>query len=99
MYAIFSDKERQFMVREGETILVDRKNLQPGDEIRFEQVLCVDGKTGSPFLEGASVSGIVRGSVKGPKIYVQKFKRRKNYRRRVGHRQQFTRVEITGIVS
>ena len=99
MYAIFSDKERQFMVREGETILVDRKNLQPGEEIRFEQVLCVDGKTGSPFLEGAAVSGIVRGGVKGPKIYVQKFKRRKKYRRRVGHRQRFTRVEITGIVS
>lgn len=99
VYAIISDRNRQFMVKEGDTILVDRMDLQPGDEIRFDNVLCVDGKTGNPFLEGASVSGVVRGGVKGAKLYVQKFKRRKKYRRRVGHRQKYTRVDITGIVS
>jgi large subunit ribosomal protein L21 len=99
VYAIFSDKERQFLVREGDTILVDRKDMQPGDEIKFDQVLCVDGKSGTPFIEGAAVSGVVRGGVKGAKIFVQKFKRRKKYRRRVGHRQKYTSVEITGIVS
>ena len=99
MYAIISDRNRQFMVREGDTILVDRKDLQPGEEIRFEKVLCVDGKTGTPFLDGASVSGVVRGGVKGAKLYIQKFKRRKKYRRRFGHRQRYTRVDITGIVS
>ena len=82
MYAIISDKEQQYMVRKGDTILVDRKDLKPGDEIRFVQVLNVAGKTGTPFIDGAAVSGVVRGDVKGTKIYVQKFKRRKNYRRR-----------------
>ena len=64
---------------------------------RFDQVLNVAGKTGTPFVDGAAVSGVVRGDVKGTKLYVQKFKRRKNYRRRTGHRQTYTRVEITEI--
>ena len=87
------------MVRKGDTILVDKKNLDPGDEIRFEQVLNVAGKTGAPYVDGAAVSGVVRGVVKGTKLYVQKFKRRKKYRRRTGHRQMYTRVEITDISS
>jgi len=97
--AIISDSGRQFMVRKGDSILVDRKKMQDGDEIKFGDVLSVEGKVGSPFVEGASVTGVVKGEVKGPKIYVQKFKRRKDYRRRFGHRQKYTRVEITDIVS
>ncbi len=87
------------MVRKGDSILVDRKKMQSGDEIVFDQVLSVEGKVGTPYVDGASVTGVVRGEVKGPKIYVQKFKRRKDYRRRFGHRQKYTRVEITNIVS
>lgn len=87
------------MVRKGDSILVDRKKLQAGDEIKFDQVLSIEEKLGTPFVEGASVTGVVQGEVKGPKIYVQKFKRRKDYRRRFGHRQKYTRVEITDIVS
>jgi len=97
--AIISDKGRQIMVRKGDSILVDRKKMQSGDEIVFDQVLSVEGKVGTPYVDGASVTGVVRGEVKGPKIYVQKFKRRKDYRRRFGHRQKYTRVEITNIVS
>lgn len=99
MLAIINDKGRQYMVRKGDSILVDRKRLQAGDEIKFDQVLSIEGKVGAPFVDGASVTGVVRGEVKGTKIYVQKFKRRKDYRRRNGHRQRYTRVEITDIVS
>ena len=99
MYAIINDNGQQHMVRKGESLLVDRKHLNEGDEIRFDKVLCLDGKTGAPFVDGAAVSAIVRGEIKGKKIYVEKFKRRKKYRRRNGHRQKYTRVEITDIIS
>jgi large subunit ribosomal protein L21 len=99
VYAIIDDRSRQFLVQEGDSILVDRMTKAEGEEVRFEQVICLDGKTGSPYVEGASVSGVVLGSVKGEKIYVQKFKRRKKYRRRIGHRQNYTRVQIKDIIA
>ena len=63
----------------------------------FDRVLFVDGKAGTPYVEGAKVTGLVQGPASGEKIYVQKFKRRKNYRRRTGHRQSYTKVEIKSI--
>lgn len=99
VYAIIQDSGKQYRVREGDKIVVDRKNLGEGDEIDFNEVLFCDGKIGTPFLEGAKVTGVVRTHLKGVKIYVQKFKRRKKYRRRTGHRQKYTSVEITGINS
>ena len=98
MYAIIDDRSRQILVQEGDSILVDRMIRDAGEEVRFEQVICLDGKTGNPYVEGASVSGVVLGSVKGKKIYVQKFKRRKKYRRRIGHRQNYTRIQIKDII-
>lgn len=85
------------MVREGDSILVDKMAKETGEEILFDQVICLDGKTGNPYVKGASVSGVVLGSVKGEKLYVQKFKRRKKYRRRIGHRQNYTQIQIKGI--
>ncbi len=99
VYAIIQDSGKQYRVREGDKILVDRKNLGEGDTIDFNEVLFCDGKIGTPYLDGVQVTGIVRSHVKGVKIYVQKFKRRKKYRRRTGHRQKYTTVEITGIGS
>jgi len=97
VYAIINDRDRQYMVREGDKILLDRKDLNEGDEVRFETVMSLDGETGNPFVEGAVVSGVVKGEVKGRKIHVYKFRRRKNYRRHTGHRQKFTEVEILKI--
>ncbi len=99
VYAIIEDSGKQFMVQKGNVILVDRKDVEPGNEIKFEQVLCVDGQVGFPFVEGASVSGLVRRNVKDAKVTVRKFKRRKKYRRCRGHRQKYTQVEIMEIVS
>lgn len=97
MVAIFKDSGTQFKVNPGDVVLVDKKDMAEGSDIEFDKVLLVDDKIGTPYVEGAKVKGVVKGVVLGDKIYVQKFKRRKNYRRRTGHRQQYTEVEIKSI--
>lgn len=97
MFAIIQDSGRQFKVNQGDVILVDRKPLSDGSEIRFDRVLYVDGKIGGPYVDGAKVTGVVKGEIKGDKLHVYKFKRRKKYRRHTGHRQAYTQVEIKAI--
>jgi large subunit ribosomal protein L21 len=74
--------------------------VSSGDQVRFDRVLAIGGddlKLGQPALEGAAVTAEVLGPVQGPKLVVQKMRRRKNFRRRNGHRQIFTRVRISKI--
>lgn len=102
MYAIVFDGPRQLKVKSGQKIDIDlRADLKPGDVFEFTKVVAIgndDGlKLGSPLLSGAKVSAKVIGEEKGDKIYVQKFRRRKNYKRRTGHRQKYTRIEIAEI--
>lgn len=101
MYAIIADGGRQYRVEEGQELQVDYREANRGDSISFDQVLAVsgDGKTqlGRPVLEGASVAAEVVGPSQGPKLVVQKIRRRKNSRRRTGHRQLYLTVRITGI--
>ena len=97
MYAIIRDDAHQYRVEPGKCIDIERTGLSEGDALTFDQVLYADGKVGDPVVEGATVSAVVKAAVKAKKIYVVKYKRRKNYRRRFGHRQKLTRVEITGI--
>ena len=101
MYAIIKHGARQFRVEEGQEIDIDYREAAAGDEVKFDHVLAAgtgaDLKFGSPFLSGASVSAKVVGTVQGPKLVVQKFRRRKNSRRKTGHRQLYTKVRIAGI--
>ena len=102
MYAVIEDGSHQYRVEKGMVLDVDyREELQPGDEVVFERVLLCrseDGvQVGQPHVQEARVVALVVEHVKGPKIYVEKFKRRKNYRRRRGHRQRATRVVIETI--
>ena len=102
MYAIIADGGRQYKVEEGQTLEIDFREAESGSEITFEQVLAVgDGeetfKLGQPTLSGATVTAKVIGESKGEKIYVQKFRRRKNSKRRTGHRQKYIRVQISKI--
>ncbi len=102
MYAIFVDGGRQYKVESGQRLDIDlRSDVSSGDTVEFSQVLAIGGdeglKLGSPAIDGAKVTAKVIGVEKGEKIYVQKFRRRKNYHRRNGHRQQYTRVEISDI--
>ncbi len=101
MYAIFRALGKQFKVEEGMTIKLPRMDAEPGSTVTFEEVLLTsDGetiRTGTPTVKGAKVEAEVVGQVKGEKIYVFKFKRRKNYRRKTGHRAKFTEVRITSV--
>ena len=100
-YAIINDHGNQFTVREGEVIEIDLKDANENESIVFDQVLMVrsgeEVRVGAPTLSGAKVVGTVLGDVKGVKIVVRKFKRRKNYRRKQGHRQRYTQVRIDTI--
>lgn len=101
MFAIFEDGSHQFRVREGDKIAVDRRDGDLGDEIVFSKVLLVAGdgepRIGAPVLEGVTVTAKVVDQFKTKKIIIQKFRRRKNMRRRNGHRQPYTMVQITGV--
>ena len=103
MYAIFEDGSHQFRVSEGMTIVVDRRDGEPGSEVVFSKVLLIAGNgapvIGEPVVAGASVVATIVEEFKDKKIVIQKFRRRKNMRRRNGHRQKHTRVLITSVVS
>jgi len=105
MYAIVEDSGAQLRVREGDVLLIDPRPLEEGAErIVFDRVLLVadaDGgerTLGRPYVEGASVSAqILQREVKGEKLDVIKFKRRKGYRRKQGHRQKHMQVRVESI--
>ena len=101
MYAIVADGGRQYKVEEGQLLEIDFRELEDGADFTFDRVLAVsDGenfKLGQPTVDGASVTAKVVGETKGDKIYVQKFRRRKNSKRRTGHRQKYVQVRISSI--
>ncbi len=101
MYAIIEEGGRQFKVSGGDTIKIDRALTAEEKTVTFDKVLLIGGagqpKVGLPIVEGATVTADVLGAVKGPKIDIQKHKRRKGYHKKIGHRQQYTEVKITGI--
>jgi large subunit ribosomal protein L21 len=102
MYAIVREDGRQYKVAPGEELDIDlRTGVQPGSKVTFDQVLAYsDGsnvKLGKPTLAGATVTAEIVGIEQGPKLIVQKLRRRKNSRRKTGHRQMFTRVRIDSI--
>ena len=103
MYAIIVDSGRQIKVVEGEQVQLDWRDLSKGAELRFDRVLALggdDGLTlGSPTLAGAIVTGEVLGVAQGPKLVVQKMRRRKNSRRKTGHRQLHINVRINKVAA
>lgn len=102
MYAIIADGGRQHKVVEGQELAIGFRDASGGDQLTFDRVLAVgDGsgelKLGTPTLAGASVVAEVVGPEQGPKLVVRKFRRRKNSRRKTGHRSMYTRVKIAKI--
>ena len=102
MYAIIQSGGRQVRVEPGKRVTVDRLENETGDEVTFDRVLFVakdegDFVSGSPFVPGAHVIGVLDGEEQGPKIRVFRRKRRKGMRRTTGHRAKLSRVQITGI--
>ena len=103
MYAIIDDGGRQFRVEEGQEVDIDYRDVSAGDKVTFDRVLAVsdDGQVsiGKPAVTGASVTAEVLGVKMGPKLVVQKLRRRKNSRRKTGHRQMYTTVRVDEISS
>lgn len=102
MYALVEIKGRQFKAQKGALLKIDRIEQVKGENVDFEQVLLLkdDQKVtvGTPYVKGAAVKTTVEEHVRDKKITVFKFKRRKNYRRKQGHRQQFTLIRVDEIV-
>lgn len=101
MYAVVSSGGKQYKVKEGETIRVEKIPGDVGAAVSFDDILMLaDGETvniGTPVVENAVVEGHIVQQGKAPKIIVFKYKRRKRYRRKAGHRQQFTAIQIDTI--
>ena len=101
MYAIIATGGKQYRVSQGDVIYIEKLENEVNDEITFP-VLMLGGETvevGNPVLAGASVTGKVLQQGRGQKIVILKYNSKKNYRRKAGHRQPFTKVEITAITA
>ncbi|WP_433930561.1 50S ribosomal protein L21 [Sorangium cellulosum] len=102
MYAVIKTGGKQYRVAEGQKLRVEKLAGNAGDKVTFSEVLLVGGdspKIGKPLVNGASVAAEITGQDRGKKIVVFKFKRRKNFRRKNGHRQPYTELKITGITA
>ncbi|WWP01362.1 MAG: 50S ribosomal protein L21 [Candidatus Dasytiphilus stammeri] len=102
MYAVFQTGGKQYRVTSGQLIRLEKLNIDNGKNIDFDQVLMVvDGNNiniGAPLVKGGRVSANIIGHERGKKIKIIKFRRRKHYRKKQGHRQWFTTVKINNII-
>ena len=100
MYAIIATGGKQYRVSEGDVIYIEKIDAEVGSTVSFDVLLVEnngDVKVGTPVVEGVKVEGKVEAQTRGEKIIVFKYKAKKNYRRKQGHRQPYTKVEITKI--
>jgi len=98
MYAVIKTGGKQYRVVSGDTIKIEKIAGDEGKEVVFNEVLALGETVGKPLVKGASVKAVVVSQAKDDKVIVFKKKRRQNYRRKNGHRQQITLVKITDIV-
>lgn len=103
MYAVIKTGGKQYRVEQGDTLAIERLEGDTGTQVSFGEVLLVgsdnETKIGRPLLAGASVTGTIVEQGRAKKIIVFKFRRRKNYKRKKGHRQYFTRIRIESIAA
>ncbi len=102
MYAIIEACGKQYKVAEGDVVFFEKLDAEEGKKVKFDNVVLVSGndgkiEVGSPYVKGAKVEGKVVSHGKAKKILVYKYKAKKNYRRTHGHRQPYTKVEITAV--
>lgn len=101
MYAVIKTGGKQYRVQAGDKLRVETLSANEGDSIELKDVLLVaDGDkvtVGSPVVESATVTATVKGHGRGKKVEIIKFRRRKHHRKQMGHRQNYTELEITGI--
>lgn len=98
MYAIIETGGKQYRVSENDVLYVEKLDVNEGEEVVFDKVLMINDKVGSPYVEGATVKAVVEKHGKNKKIIVYKYKSKKNYHKKQGHRQPYTKVQITSLV-
>ena len=103
MYAIIESCGKQYKVAEGDVVFFEKLDAEEGKKVSFDKVVLVSDdkkvEVGAPYVKGVSVEGTVVANGKAKKVLVYKYKAKKNYRRTQGHRQPFTKVEITKIAT
>ena len=97
MYAIIETGGKQYRVAAGDTIKVEKLDVEAGDAFTFNKVLFANGKFGTPYVEGATVTANVLEQGKHKKVIAFKYKAKKGYRKKKGHRQPFTSLKIDAI--
>ena len=101
MYAVIKTGGKQYRVSQGDTLRVETLDASEGDAVEFDQILMVgdgeDVRIGTPLVDGGKVTATVKGHGRAKKVEIIKFRRRKHHMKRMGHRQNYTEVEITGI--
>ncbi len=100
MYAIFVTGGKQYKVSEGDVVFVEKLGVAEGEKVTFDKVLCLGGETlsvGAPYVEGATVVANVVKNGKSKKIDVIKYKSKKNEKKKIGHRQDYTKIQIEKI--
>ena len=101
MYAVFETGGKQYKASVGDTLFVEKLNVEAGETVKFEKVLLVSDngeiKAGTPYVDGAVVEATLEKNGKGKKIRIFKYKAKKTYRRRIGHRQPYSKVVITAV--
>jgi len=103
MYAVFATGGKQYRAATGDRLKIEKLDAEKGATVELDQVLMVgegsDVKVGTPYLEGGKVTATVVDHGRGDKIRIIKFKRRKHHMKKMGHRQDYTQIEITGIAA
>ncbi len=100
MYAIIETGGKQYKVQQGDIVFIEKLDVEAGSTVTFDKVLAVGGddlKFGAPYVDGATVTASVAKQGKAKKIIVYKYKSKKGYHKKQGHRQPYTKVEITAI--
>lgn len=101
VFAVIETGGKQYKVNEGDILFIEKLEAEEGSSVTFDKVLAVsngaDFKVGAPYVEGATVSANVVKNGKGKKIYVMTYKPKKNEKRKMGHRQPYTKVQISAI--
>lgn len=101
MFAVIATGGKQYKVAEGDVVFVEKLNVNEGETVTFDKVLAVSGDSGfvagAPYVTGATVTANVVKNGKGKKIHILRYKAKKNVKKKIGHRQPYTKVQITAI--
>lgn len=100
MYAVIETGGKQYKVEQDDVLFIEKLDVEAGDTVKFDKVLAVGGgelKIGAPYVDGATVEATVEKNGKSKKIIVYKYKPKKHYHKKQGHRQPYTKVKITAI--